>query len=314
MSAAEVAPARVVVLGSANVDLTVRVPRLPEIGETLTGTSFTEGLGGKGLNQAVATARLGARTAMVGRIGADPYGDRLRSGLAADGVDVDDLTTDPSALSGVAVVVVDADGQNRVVVVPGTNGAVGEPELERLAARLLVADLLLLQLEVPMAAVAGAVGTAARLGVRVLLDPAPAPPGGLPASVRARHVVLTPNEVEAAALVGHPLDSDAAVEDAARALLGRGVGGVVLTLGSRGVCWAEGTRLGRHPALEVPVVDTVGAGDATNGALAAALAAGHGLAEAARWGAAAGSLAVTRAGACSAMPTRAELFAALDRG
>jgi len=310
-----VASPSVVVLGSANADLTVRIPRLPEVGETLTGTAFAEGLGGKGLNQAVAAARLGARTAMVGRVGADAYGERLRSGLAADGVDVTDVTVDPSAPSGVAVVLVDEAGQNRVVVVPGTNGGVGEPELERLAVRLLAAEVLLLQLEVPLRAVADAVGIAARLGVRVLLDPAPAPSRGLPPSVYARHVVLTPNEVEAAALVGHPLQDDEAVEDAARTLLHRGAGGVVLTLGARGVCWAEvrgaGVVLGRHPAHPVDVVDTTGAGDATNGALAAALAGGLGLAEAARWGAVAGSLAVAREGAREAMPRRADLLAAV---
>lgn len=299
----------VVVFGSANADLTVSSRRFPEPGETLTGTSFTTGLGGKGLNQAVAAARLGAPTAFVGRVGSDDFGHQLRSGLAHDQVDVSDLSADAARPSGVAIIFLGAEGQNSIVVVPGANGAVGRVELERLDRRLQSATVLLLQLELPMAAVLAAIEMAGHREVTVLLDPAPAV--NLPSTAYASHVILTPNEVEAAMLVGFDLVDDDAVLRAARTLLGRGAGGVVIKLGARGLVWATAGRWGREPALPVVVRDTVGAGDAVNGALAAALGRGAPLTEAVREAAAAGGLAVTRPGGYAAMPTREELLSVL---
>lgn len=301
----------VVVFGSANTDLTVEVARAPAAGETVGGTAFTTGLGGKGLNQAVAAARLGARTAFVGRVGDDAHGAALVAGLAAAGVDTAGLHRDPAAPSGVALIVVGAGGDNRIVVVPGANGGVGAPDLERLRGTVVAGDVLLVQLELPLGIVVDAVAAAAERGVRVVLDPAPAPAGALPAALHAPHVVLTPNESEGAALVGHPLADDADVHRAVRTLLARGAGAVVLKLGERGICWGDGDGTGWQPALPVRVRDTVGAGDAVNGALGAALDQGATLAEAVRWAAAAGSVAVTRPGAYTAMPTRADVLAHL---
>ncbi len=303
----------VVVFGSANADLVVGVGDFPAPGETVFGTSFAVALGGKGVNQAVAAARLGAATAFVGRVGGDPYGAMLRDGLAAVGVDVTGVAVDPALATGVAVVVIDADGQNRIVVVSGANWAVGDADVARLAQELRAGDVLLLQLELRMAAVVAAADLARTRGARVILDPAPAPGDGLPAGLYAPHVVLTPNETEAAALVGHDLATREAAERAARTLSGRGAGGVVIKLGERGICWALGDTLRWQPASVVDVVDTVGAGDAVNGALAAVLAEGGDLAQAVRWSAVAGSLAVTRAGAADAMPTREHVMGVLSR-
>ncbi len=301
----------VVVLGSANADLTVGAPRWPRPGETLTGRSFATGVGGKGLNQAIAVARLGAPTAFVGRVGADAYGQQLRSALQREGVRTDGLSDDETQPTGVAVVLVDPTGQNRIVVIPGANGAVGAAEIERLQVTLQPDDVLLLQLEIPLQAVRAALRAAGRCGARVLLDPAPAPSGTVPAEFYSRHVVLTPNEPEAEALVGFRLVDDAAARRAAEVLLDRGAGAVLLKLGPRGLLWATAEHVVVAPSPEVPVTDTVGAGDAVNGAMAAALANGDPPEHAVHRAAVAGALAVTRTGAAAAMPTTAELSRAM---
>jgi ribokinase len=303
----------VVVFGSANADMTVRASRLPSVGETVSGTSFAVALGGKGLNQAVAAARLGAPTAMVGRVGSDVFGEQLREGLRSSGVDVGDLTTDVTTMSGVAVVLVGEGGENRIVVIPGANGEVGAEDLTLLSERLVPGTILMLQLELSPEAVSSALALAASREVTVILDPAPVPIHGLPDCVFADHVLLTPNEHEARALVGFELDSEAAIHEAARLLLGRGVGGVVLKLAERGLYWATHLESGREHARDVHVVDTVGAGDAVNGALAAALARGASLSDAASEAVVAGGLAVMKAGACASMPSRHELLAALGQ-
>lgn len=300
----------VVVFGSINMDLVARAPRLPAPGETVAGSGFAAAPGGKGANQAVASARLGAPTVMVGRVGDDALGAELRSALAAAGVDAAGVLTTPGP-SGVAQIAVDDRGQNTIIVVPGANGAVGAADVARLDGLLAGARALLLQLEVPLEAVAAAAAAARRRGVTVILDPAPAPPAGLPAALYGLADIITPNEIEAAALLGHAVDSDEAAERAALALRGRTGGVAIVKLGGRGavICGPEGPR--RLEPLPVTPVDTVAAGDAFNGALAAALSEGRPLAEAARWAMAAGALAVTRRGAQGAMPTRAELLALL---
>lgn len=300
----------VVVFGSINMDLVARVPRLPAAGETLTGRDFFSAPGGKGANQAVACARLGAPTLMVGRVGTDAVGAQLRGGLEAAGVDTAGVLATPGP-SGVAQIAVDDRGQNTIVVVPGANGAVGLDDIGRLEQHLDGARALLLQLEVPLYTVVAAAAAARRRGTTVILDPAPAPAGGLPDALYGLADVLTPNESEAAALVGFALDDDEAAGRAATILRRRTGGVAIVKRGAQGatLCGPEGVR---HLApFAVTPLDTVAAGDAFNGALAAALSEGLSLNVAARWAMAAGALAVTRRGAQEAMPSRDEVLALL---
>lgn len=296
----------VVVFGSINMDLVVRVGRLPAAGETLLGERFFSAPGGKGANQAVAAARLGAPTRMVGRVGADVFGATLRAGLRADGVDVAGVLDDPAAASGVALIQVDQSGENTIVVAPGANAALAAPDLARLDDALEGARVLLLQLEVPLETVLEAARLARARGVTVVLDPAPARP--LPEALYALTDLITPNEHEAAALLGVAIRDQAQARGAARALLERGVGGALVKLGARGACWCGPDGARDLAPFPVAALDTVAAGDACNGALAVALAEGRPLDEALRWGMAAGALAVTRAGAQPALPRRDELL------
>jgi len=309
-STKEGAPVTVVVFGSINMDLVARTPRLPSAGETLTGEHFFTAPGGKGANQAVAAARLGAPTRMVGRVGGDVFGETLRQGLRDDGVDVASVATAQEQPSGVALITVDATGENTIIVVPGANGTLGADDLAHLDDALSEARVLLLQLEVPLAAVSEAARRAHERGVAVVLDPAPARP--LPAELYAATAILTPNAGEAATLVGFELDDDAAIRRAAEVLLERGAGSVVIKLGADGAYYHDGARGLFVPSYKVTAVDTVAAGDAFNGGLAAALHDGRPFEQAVRWGIAAGALAVTKAGAQPALPRRAALFALLN--
>jgi len=298
------------VLGSINMDLVCTTPHLPRPGETLIGESFFTAPGGKGANQAVACARLGAPTCMLGRVGRDAFGVALRTVLTDNSVDVGGVQVDAALPSGVALITVDAGGENTIVVIPGANGAVNVQELTFLKNALPQARALLLQLEIPLETVLQAARLAKQQAVPVILDPAPMQP--LPAELFPLVEALTPNETEAAELVGFALADDAAAERAARDLLARGVKRVVLKRGARGATVATAEGVTHHAAFPVTVVDTVAAGDAFNAGLAVALAEGQSLETAVRWALAAGALAVTRAGAQAAMPTRAEVLALLD--
>ncbi|MEI6046277.1 MAG: ribokinase [Chloroflexota bacterium] len=299
----------VLVFGSLNMDLVVLTPRSPLAGETLIGHTFFTTPGGKGANQAVAAARLGASTAMVGRVGADLFGSTLLQQLSITGVKVEGVITDSEQLSGVALITLDDMAQNRIIVVPGANGAIGSEDLTRLSSLLTESTVLLLQLEIPLEVVTAAAQLAVRQGLKVILDPAPALP--LPPELYQATTILTPNETEAAVLVGFPLSSDEAIIAAAKELHQRGAGTVIIKLGSRGIYWTDGLKREFRSALPVRAIDTVGAGDAFNGALAVALAEGKDLNEALNWGLVAGSLATTKTGAQAAMPEREALYLAL---
>jgi len=292
----------VAVFGSVNMDLAVYAPRLPRAGETLHGDSYALGLGGKGANQAVAAARLGARTHLIGRLGGDAFGRAAAAALQVAGVDTAGLAEDPAAATGLAAIEVDAEGQNRIVVVPGANFGVGADEVARLAAILPATRVLLLQLEVPLPAVTEAARAARAQGVTVILDPAPAPPDGLPPALLASVDLLTPNEVEAEALLGRRPDGPDDARAAAEALRALGPRAALVTLGDQGVAHAGPEGSGLVPAWPVTPVDSTAAGDAFNGALAQALDAGMTLISALDSAAAASAWSVTRRGAAPSLP------------
>ncbi len=298
----------VIVLGSINMDLVVRASRFAQVGETILGQTFHQAPGGKGANQAVAAARLGVYTRLIGKVGQDNFGAALRQHLLKAGVDTSLVEDTSSASSGVALITLADNSQNTIIVVQGANGQVGVRELARLQSALAGAATLLLQLEIPLATVTAAARQAASAGVKVILDPAPAPIGSLPLELLSRCYVITPNQTEAAALVGYPLDDHQAITRAGQDLLRLGVECVIIKLGGQGIYWTDGEVSQFKPAFPVQVVDTVAAGDAFNGALAAALSEGHPFEEALDWGRAAGALAVSRPGAQSAMPSRTELL------
>jgi ribokinase len=300
----------ITVVGSLNMDLVVRAPRIPRTGETIIGGDFRQVPGGKGANQAVAAARLGARVSMVGRVGRDGFGQTLLENLAADGIDQTFVIQDPEAATGVALIVVEDAGQNSIVVASGANARLSPDDVEAAEVALARADVLLLQLESPLETVSRAAEMAHAHGVAVVLNPAPARP--LPASLLSLVDVLVPNESETALLSDRPVADRAQAEAAAAALLELGVGTVILTLGERGALLAGTDGVRQVPAFEVAPVDTTAAGDAFVGGFAVALAEGRAMAEAARWGNAAGALATTKPGAQPSLPTRravAELLA-----
>ena len=303
---------RLTVVGSANMDLIIRAPHIPQPGETILGCDFATVPGGKGANQAVAASRLGASVRMVGRVGRDSFGGALLERLAADGVDHAFVLQDDVAATGVALIVVDDAGRNSIVVASGANMRLSAADVDAADAAIADADALLLQLESPLEAVMRAAQVAQSHGVTVLLNPAPA--RQLPAELLALVNVLIPNEIETALLVQAPVDDAAGVEMAARHLLKMGPGAVILTLGERGALLARGSEMEHYPAFRVTPVDTTAAGDAFVAAFATAYAEGKPLSEAVRWGNAAGALATTVLGAQPSLPNRARLEALLSTG
>ncbi|MDE1198758.1 MAG: ribokinase [Pseudomonas sp.] len=294
--------AKVVIVGSLNMDLVTRAPRLPRAGETLAGQSFVTVPGGKGANQAVAAARLGASVAMIGCVGDDAYGEQLRSALLAEGIDCQAVTAIAGESTGVALIVVDDNSQNAIVIVAGGNGHVTSNVVDGFDALLSQAEVIICQLEVPMATVGHVLKRGRELGKTVILNPAPAS-GPLPAEWYAWIDYLIPNESEATALTGLPVDSVATADAAATALLASGVGKVIVTLGEHGALFANKASSQHFPAPRVKPVDTTAAGDTFVGGFAAALADGKSESEAIRFGQIAAALSVTRAGAQPSIPT-----------
>lgn len=301
----------VVVLGGINIDLVTIAERFPRAGETVVGSRFLTYPGGKGANQAVAAVRMGAATAMVGKVGDDIFGPQLIESLTASGVDVSLIGVEPGANSGIAVINIDAAAQNRIIQVLGANNTCGQAEEEKVIKALEGASTLMLQLEVSVELSLNVARQAAAMGKRVILDPGPV--RSLPEEFYTCCAVITPNETEAEALVGFPVTDVPSAAMATEELLKRGVEAAVVKLGAQGAYYAnrEG---GQHlPAIPVEAVDSVAAGDAFNGALAASLAAGEGLESALRLATAAGALAVTKFGAQDSMPFKHDVEALLAR-
>ncbi|TWI52527.1 ribokinase [Pseudomonas duriflava] len=298
--------AKIVVVGSLNMDLVVRTPRLPVGGETLAGHSFVTAPGGKGANQAVACARLGAQVSMIGCIGHDAYGEELRSGLEAEGIECSAVESMPGVPTGTASILVDDKGQNCIVIVAGGNGELSPEHLTRYDATLQAADVVIAQLEVPVATVEKTLTRAHELGKTVILNPAPAV-GPLPAQWYGYVDYLVPNESEASLLTGIEVNSQETAAQAAQKLLDAGTKRVLLTMGSQGVFYKDTERQQHFPAQVVQAVDTTAAGDTFVGGFATALGEGLPLEEAVRLGQQAAALSVTRAGAQPSIPYRREL-------
>ncbi len=294
--------AKIVVVGSFNADLTSYMARMPKAGETVHGDRFVTGAGGKGSNQAVAAARLGAEVTFIGRVGKDVFAELAYEIWDTEGVNRDYVSQDDEHATGVAPILVDSSGENMIVVVLGANSRLDAADIDAARERIAAADVLITQLEVNLDMVAYALQTAKALGVVTILNPAPA--AVLPAETVQLADYLTPNETELETLSGGDATD---VETAARGLLTRADQTAVVTLGSQGAQIVSGTESAKVPAYEVEVVDTTGAGDAFNAGLAVALAEGMALAESVRFANATAALCVTKPGTARSTPYRAEV-------
>jgi len=298
--------AKVVVVGSLNMDLVARAQRLPRAGQTLPGEAFFTAPGGKGANQAVAVARLGGSVAMVGNVGDDAYGQQLRKALEREGVDCQAVSVCEGVSSGVALITVDAASQNCIVIIPGGNGLLTPQTVQRFDKLLQAADVIICQLEVPAETVAWALARGHELGKRVILNPAPAT-GPLPSTWFGHIDYLTPNESEAEALTGITVTDQGSALRAGERLLQLGAGKVIITLGAQGALLVTAQGHQHFPAPVVQPVDTTAAGDTFVGGFAAALVRGLEEGEAIAFGQRAAALSVTRVGAQPSIPYLSEL-------
>lgn len=300
---------KIIVLGSINMDLVVGAERAPEGGETLFGSSFQTIPGGKGANQAVATARLGGEVAMIARVGDDGFGDELITKLVENSVDVQQVRRDASRPTGVALIVVETSGQNRILVVAGANGQVSKADVDDAGTLFDRSDFIVLQLETPLETVAYAISVAKSRHVQTVLNAAPARP--LPDDLLRQVGYLLVNESEAEAIAGKSVKSVDSAFEVASALQKKGAGKVILTLGDKGAVAADGEATWHTPAFAVKAVDTTAAGDAFTGGLVTALQQGFALKDAIIRASAAGALAACTFGAQPSLPTSDELQAFL---
>lgn len=295
---------KLVVLGSINADHVIQVPRFAQAGETLQGSDYRIAYGGKGANQAVAAARAGANVSFIGCIGEDEIGQSMKQAFAQDGIDTDYIQIVPQTMTGIAMIQVSADGENSIVLAVGANAHLDEKIVEQNQALIQQADALLLQLEVPLPTVIAAAKWAKQGQTTVVLNPAPAQP--LPEELLQNVDIITPNETEAELLTGIKVVDEQSAVDSAKIFHAKGIKTVLITLGAKGVFVSHQTESKIVPAFYVQAVDTTAAGDTFNGALVTALLENQPLEQAIRFAQGASAISVTRQGAQSSIPTRAE--------
>ncbi|GAX61999.1 sugar kinase [Candidatus Scalindua japonica] len=297
---------RIAVIGSLNMDLVIRAPRIPKPGETVLGADNLLMIpGGKGANQAYASARLGAEVAMIGRVGGDTFGEQMINSLKKAGVDTQHIIHETDASTGVALIVVEEGGQNSIVVSSGANSRITPSDISQAEAVIRSANLILLQLEIPLPAVVKAAQCARHHGVKVILNPAPAQ--HLPTELLSLTDILIPNETETAILSGYDVGTEDEIRHAASGLRQSGIKTIIMTQGCRGALLITENGIEHFPAIPVKPVDTTAAGDAFVGSFAVALAEGRSLREAVRHGNAAGALTSTKQGAQPSIPSRDDL-------
>lgn len=296
---------KVAVIGSINMDIVIRCPRMPKEGESLVGSDLQMIPGGKGANQAVAAARLGSQTALVGRVGDDSFGTKLISSLEGAGIDVSRIAYDTTVSSGTALITILDNGNNAIVVAKGANGKVTPEDVDRASDIIQQADILLLQLEIPLETVAYAEQKAKEAGLKVVLDAGPAVK--CPDTIIKGADIVSPNETEAEAITGIAVVDLDSAESAAKAILEMGATDVVLKLGSNGALWVTRDQVQHFPAIEVKPVDPTAAGDVFTSALAVRLASGDAMEAAMPYANYAGAFSVTRLGAQPSAPDLDEL-------
>ena len=302
----------VVVFGSINLDLVVEVAHLPAKGETVIGDRFFASAGGKGANQAVAIAKLGIPVSLVGQVGDDTFGQTLINSLQSSGVNTDGININSHTYSGIASIVVDRYGANTIACAGGANNLVREAEIEQFIRLLPQAKIVLLELGIPLATVLTAAREAKAHDCLLILDPAPVT-ANLPEELYSLVDIITPNEIEASQLVGFTVDGVTTARQAASSLHQMGIKNVIITLGSQGSLYSNELESYWFKPIDVPVVDTVAAGDAFNGALAVGLASGKEIKEAVQWATVGAALSVTKNGAQSSLPNKKSFQQLLDQ-
>lgn len=305
MDTTQTSKRQILVVGSSNTDMVIKAAHLPRPGETILGGTFFMNPGGKGANQAVAIARLGGPVIFICKTGSDIFGHQSQQLFEEEGINTSYVFSDSGNPSGVALITVDEKAENCIVVASGANANLLPSDLEKAEEAIERADLVLMQLEVPMETVCFVADIAWQKGKKVILNPAPAHP--LPADLLRHLYLITPNETEAEMITGVKITDESSAGEAARALSGMGVQHVIITLGSKGALIYSNGKAEMVPALKVEAVDTTAAGDVFNGALTVALSEGRSLKEAARFACKASAISVTRVGAQSSAPYRNEV-------